>query len=108
MTSADRLIRRFAGGDPAATRQLAKLALTSDDPVVLIAAALAGRAPGLLDRATELARTTRDRQLAAIAAAHLRGDADRADALVRDHLADHPGSLLAAWIAATGTLGEKP
>ena len=29
-----------------------------------------------------------------------RGDADLLDALVRDHLADHPDNLLAAWIAA--------
>ena len=36
----------------------------------------------------------------AIASAHLEADDDRLDALVRDHLADRPDSLLAAWIAA--------
>ena len=36
----------------------------------------------------------------AIVSAHLEADDDRLDALVRDHLADHPDSLLAAWIAA--------
>ena len=36
----------------------------------------------------------------AIATAHLDGDDDRLDALVRDHLADHPDNVLAAWIAA--------
>jgi hypothetical protein len=35
----------------------------------------------------------------AITAAHLAHDVDRLDALVRDHLADHPDSILAAWIA---------
>lgn len=54
----------------------------------------------LLDAAAATAATTRDRQLVAIAAAHLDGDADRVDALVRDHLVDHPGSVLAARIAA--------
>ncbi len=34
-----------------------------------------------------------------LADAHLRADADLLDALVRDHLADHPDHLLAAWIA---------
>ena len=99
MTTADQLLRRFVRGDAAAAGQLTALAATSDDPLVLIAAALAGAGPALLDRATALAGTPRDRQLAVIAAAHLRGDTDRAGALVRDHLADHPGSLLAAWIA---------
>ena len=43
--------------------------------------------------------TTRDRQLVAVAAAHLAGDPDRVDALARDHLVDHPDSILVAWIA---------
>jgi hypothetical protein len=34
-----------------------------------------------------------------VADAHLRGDGDRLDVLVRDHLADHPDNLLASWIA---------
>ena len=33
-------------------------------------------------------------------AAHLRGDHDLVDALAREHLADHPDSVLVAWIAA--------
>ena len=47
-----------------------------------------------------MAGNTRDRQLVAIAAAYLAGDSDRVDALARDHLVDHPDSLLVAWIAA--------
>jgi hypothetical protein len=46
-----------------------------------------------------LATTVRERQLVALADAHLRGDTDLLDVLVRDHLADHPDHLLAAWIA---------
>ena len=51
-------------------------------------------------RATAMAITTRDRQLVAIAAAHLDGDADRVEDLARDHLCDHPDSVLVSWITA--------
>jgi len=89
MTS-DPLIRRLIGGDPALAAALEK----SDNPEMLVAAALR-----LLDRAAAVAVTTRDRQLVAIAAAHLAGDADRVQVLARDHLADYPDNLLVAWIA---------
>ena len=72
----------------------------SHDPAVLVAAALhAPDADALLARAAAAATTTRDRQLVAIAAAHLRGEHDVVDALARDHLVDHPDSVLAAQIA---------
>jgi hypothetical protein len=72
----------------------------SDDPTLLVAAALsAPDADALLARAGALATTERDRQLIAIAAAHLRGERDVVDALARDHLVDYPDSVLAAWIA---------
>ncbi len=72
----------------------------SDDPMILVAAALfAADGQGLLARARELAATTRDRQLVAIATAHERGERDLVDALARDHLVDHPDSVLVAWIA---------
>ena len=51
-------------------------------------------------RAGGVAVKTRDRQLVAIAAAHLRGERDLVDALARDHLVDHPDNVLVAWIAA--------
>ena len=74
---------------------------TSRDPEVLVAAALqAPNWPELLDRAAFAATCARDRQLVAIAAAHLAGDDDRALLLARDHLADHPDSVLGAHIAA--------
>ena len=72
----------------------------SHDPAGLVAAALhAADADALLARAAAAATTTRDRQLVAIAAAHLRGEHDVVDALARDHLVDFPDSVLAAWIA---------
>jgi hypothetical protein len=97
----DPLIRRFIGGDADAAARIVERARTSAEPIVLVAAALIDpTAPGLLDRANRLATGTRDRQLTAIAAAYLRGDRDRVDALARDHLADHPDSILVAWIAS--------
>jgi hypothetical protein len=108
MTPADthRLVRRVIGGDPAAIAHLADRAASSDEPLLLVTAALLDPgAPGLLVRATQSAATTRDRQVVAIAAAHLAGDSDRVDALARDHLVDHPDSILVAWIAAAGPPG---
>jgi hypothetical protein len=103
MTDTDLLIRRLIGGDHGAAARIADRARTSDEPILLVAAALLDPAtPELLARATALAASTRDRQLTAIAAAHLAGDGERVDALARDHLADHPDSLLVAWIAANG------
>jgi hypothetical protein len=107
MTDTDLLIRRLIGGDQGAAVRIVDLARNTDEPILLVAAALIDPAtPGLLARATALASTTRDRQLTAIAAAHLDGDADRVNTLARDHLADHPGSLLVAWIAANSTHPE--
>ncbi len=97
------LLNRLVGGDDVRREILARAA-TDDSPLLLVAAALVTAAPGdLLARAGDHATNTRDRQLVAIAGAHLRGDTDLLDALVRDHLADHPDSLLAAWIAAQHT-----
>lgn len=98
---ADRLIRQFISGDPAARAGIAELASTSEEPQLLVAAALIDPTlPDVLARATVLATTTRDRQLVAVAAAHLDGDRDRVDALAREHLVDHPDNVLVAWIAA--------
>ena len=73
---------------------------TSDDPLILVTAALfTPDGDSLLARAEKLASTTRDRQVVAIAAAHHRGDRALVDALARDHLVDHPSNVLVAWIA---------
>jgi hypothetical protein len=103
MTQADtdRLIRQFIGGDATARVGIVDRARTSHEPTLLVAAALIDpAATDLLAQATQLAATTRDRQLVAIATAHLDGDSDRVDALARDHLVDHPDNILVAWIAA--------
>ena len=99
------LLRRLVTGDDAAITAIVEASQTSDDPLILVAAALfapRGVAPDgyrLLVRAERVASTTRDRQLVAIAAAHHRGDRELVDALARDHLVDHPGNVLVAWIA---------
>jgi hypothetical protein len=87
-------------GDAAAVAAIVEASRDSDDPSILVALSLfAPDAEGLLARAGSLAVTTRDRQLVAIAIAHERGDRDLVDALARDHLVDHPDSVLVAWIA---------
>jgi hypothetical protein len=59
---------------------------------------LAGDASDL-SRARVVARTSRSRQIVAIAGAHLAGDRELVDALARDHLVDFPDSLIVAWVA---------
>ena len=93
------LLRRMIGGDAVARDQILERASTTSSPVLLVAAALVAGQPDFLVRASHHAQTTRDRQLVAIAGAHLIGEADLVDALVRDHLSDHPDNLLVAWIA---------
>jgi hypothetical protein len=96
----NQLLRRLVTGDDAAITAIVEASHTSDDPLILVAAALfAPDGDGLLVRAETLATTTRDRQVVAIAAAHKRGDRKLVDALARDHLVDHPDNVLVAWIA---------
>ena len=93
-------LRRLVMGDDAAIAAIVAASRTSDDPLVLVAAALfAPDGDGLLDRARSVAATTRERQLVAIATAHRRGERELVDALARDHLVDHPDNVLVAWIA---------
>jgi hypothetical protein len=93
------LLLRLIGGDPAATAEVLAAAATSNDPSVLVAAALLSDDPSYLTRAGEHAFTVRDRQLVVLAEIHLNSQRDLFDALVRDHLAEYPDHLLAAWIA---------
>jgi len=94
------LLRRLVTGDDAAITAIVEASQTSDDPLILVAAALfTPHGDRLLTRAESLASTTRDRQLVAIATAHHRGDRQLVDALARDHLVDHPDNVLVAWIA---------
>lgn len=95
------VIHRLVVGGDAATAEIIERARTSDDVTTIVAAALFAAVPGdLLDRAAGVATTTRDRQVVAIAVAHVAGDTERIDALARDHLVDHPDSVLVAWITA--------
>jgi hypothetical protein len=97
----EQLIHQLAVGDAAAIASIVDASRPSDAPQILVAAALfAPDGDALLARAGRLAESTRDRQLVAIATAHRAGDRDLVDALARDHLVDHPDSVLVAWIAA--------
>jgi hypothetical protein len=99
-TLPEQLIHQLVVGDAAAIATMVEASRTSEDPMILVAAALfAPDADGLLARAGGVAATTRDRQLVAIATAHLRGERELVDALARDHLVDHPDNVLVAWIA---------
>ena len=105
------LLLRLIGGDATAPGEILESAGTSTSPALLVAAALVTGQPtdtaGFLARAEKHAATTRDRQLVALATAHLDDDADLLDALVRDHLSDHPDNVLAAWIASQRTRTER-
>jgi uncharacterized protein YbaP (TraB family) len=108
-TRPEQLIHQLVVGDAAAIADIVEASRTSDDPMILVAAALfATDGNDLLARAEGVAVTTRDRQLVAIAAAHLRGDRGLVDALARDHLVDHPDSVLVAWIAAASHQSTTP
>ena len=100
-TSPEDLLHQLAVGDAAAIAALVDRSRTSEDPMTLVAAALFAAAGGdeLLARAAALATSTRDRQLVAIATAHVSGERRLVDALARDHLVDHPDNGRVAWIA---------
>jgi hypothetical protein len=104
----EQLIHQLVVGDAAAIAAIVDASRTSDDPLILVAAALfAADGDGLIARAGEVAATTRDRQLVAVATAHLRGEHELVDALARDHLVDHPDNVLVAWIAGASHSTHK-
>ena len=96
----DAMIRSAIGGDADAKRWVLTHADTTDNAVLNAMAALLERLPHRLDRAAAMAATSRDRQVVAIARAHLKEERELVDALARDHLVDYPDSLIVAWIAA--------
>ena len=87
----DAMIRSAIGGDADASSWVVAHADTIDDAVLIAMAALLERLPDRLDRAAAVAATSRDRQVVAIARAHLQQDRELVDALARDHLVDYPG-----------------
>jgi hypothetical protein len=107
----EHLLHQLVVGDAEAIAAITAASRTSDDPMILVAAALFapdGDGDGLITRAHNAATSTRDRQLVAVATAHLRGDRDLVDALARDHLADHPDNVLVAWIADASHRAANP
>lgn len=96
----DRLVRRAMGGDDRAIRWLQANADGSGDPIVLVVAGVLDQRPDRVEAAARSAVSSRGRQVAAIAAAHLRGEDDLVDGLARDHLVDHPDSVVVAWIVS--------
>lgn len=93
------LLHRLIGDHPDAATEILSLAATSTSPPLLVAAAILTRDLQHLTRAAAHATSIRDRQLVAVADAHLRDRTDLLHVLVRDHLSEHPDNLLAAWIA---------
>jgi hypothetical protein len=83
-------------GVDAAIRQV----IDGDAVAALTMAALLQGDLQALGRAESLAMTSRDRQVVAIARAHLAGDSELVDALARDHLVTFPDSLIVSWIAS--------
>jgi hypothetical protein len=102
------LLLRLIGGDPDAADEVLALAPVTDDPSVLVAAGLLAQDHSYLDRAGTSAVTVRDRHLVVLARAQLEHRTGLFDALIRDHLADHPDHLLAAWIAGRPTTDRDP
>ena len=108
---AEQLIRQAIGGNDAAMTSIRARVARTDDPVLLVLAALLTALPDgrlLLDRAAAAASNREDRQLVAIARAHLASDGELVDALARDHLVDFPGSYLVAWVASGAHIGGGP
>jgi hypothetical protein len=101
---ADAVIRRAIGGDADAIAWIAANSDVSADATVLAMAALLGSKGSRLDQAVTMATSRRDRQILAIARAHLDSDVDLVDALARDHLVDFPDSYIVAWLASGATV----
>ena len=96
----DLTIRQAIGGDGDAIARIRGRAPSTDDARVIVMAALLDNDLAHLVSAGALAVNSRDRQIVEIARAHPSGQSELVDALARDHLVDHPDSLIVAWIAS--------
>lgn len=92
-------VRQAIGGDEAAISWVLAHADTMSNAVVMALAALLEGNQQRLASAERIAATSRDRQVVAVGRAYLAGDHALVDALARDHLVDHPDSLIVSWIA---------
>jgi hypothetical protein len=97
-------IRQAIGGDGDAIARIRERALSTDDARVIVMAALLDNDLPHLASAGALAVNSRDRQIVEIARAYLSGQSELVDALARDHLVDHPDSLIVAWMASNAAL----
>src|SRR4051794_35300316 len=105
----ENVLHQLAVGDAASVAEIVERAQSSDDVTTLVAAALfAPDSTKLLRRAAARAMTTYDRQVVAVAVAHVAGDVDLVDPLARDHLPDHPASVLVAWITGRSHPNTTP
>jgi hypothetical protein len=105
--SVDIVIRQAIGGDVDAISWIVAQADRTEKAVVIAMAALLERQPLRLELARAAASTSRDRQVVEIARAHLDGESELVDALARDHLVDHPDSLIVAWIASDAVVRSR-
>ena len=103
----DTSIRKAIGGDLTAISWIVTQADTIDDALVIAMSALLEWRPNRLDRARDVAVSSRDRQVVAIARAHLDDASELVDALARDHLVDYPDSLIVAWIASDAVIRAR-
>jgi len=103
----DSILHQLALGDCVAIGEVVKHAYASDDVVLIVAVAVFAHDTGLLSHAANLSATAAQRQLIAIASAHLAGEAQRVHDLARDHLAENPDSVLVAWISARSGQTER-
>jgi hypothetical protein len=93
------LVGRLLAADPSVAAEILGLAPRSADPELLVVAAVVSGDRAHLIRASNRARSARQRQVIALADARLRGDQALFDVLVREHLAEYPDHLLASWMA---------
>jgi hypothetical protein len=100
----DVMVRRAICGDLDAVAGIVMASDTSEDVTVVTVAALLESRPARLQRAALLAQSRRDRQMVAIAFAHVDGDSDLVQALACDHLADFPDGYVVGWIASGATV----
>ncbi len=94
----DDVVRRTIGGDASARARLDALADEGREPIAMALVAVLLGDTDRLEPAAQAATSTRDRQIVAIASAHLSGDRELVGALARDHLVDYPDSLIVAWL----------
>jgi hypothetical protein len=102
------VVRRAIGGEAAAIAWIAANSDVSADATVLAMGAVLGSHAGRLDEALTMATSRRDRQIVAIARAHLDSNVELVDALARDHLVDFPDSYIVAWLASGAVVPDPP